>query len=438
VVQKENKLEYHIPAEFTSSRPAVNFTHVTHDMPISAHVLGAQLPRATSSISLSSDTAKFHSLVLSPDGPTKLDHWIYQDRGQFHLHIVSFTDATIVTLTWLHTLLDAMGRNAVLRAWTASLEGRDIPEFYGYDVNPLAKFAESASSYEGEEKFILEGRLLSGWALARFGIGYLWNIFYRRAEMARTICIPASTFKRIRQSCLRDLESVDPSILTIDETSKSKPTPFLSDGDILAAWFTRLQICGHPWSRTASPQTTITTMNVLGLRDLLTNTEPQILPKGVAYIGNCVSAIISFFTLHEILSLPLGHLAARIRKDLILQSTRTQQAFCVHTNAKALKETGMNILFGDSTMALIPFSNWAKAKLFETDFSAAVLGGLEEKRKSRGRPIMIMPSGIATGMLSTRNAANVTGRDWDGNYWLSTCLTPDVWAEVEKAIRSMD
>lgn len=61
-------------------------------------------------------SAEFGPLVRSADSPRTLADWIYSDRPQLHIHVVRFQDATLVTQTYLHTLMDAVGRSALLKA----------------------------------------------------------------------------------------------------------------------------------------------------------------------------------------------------------------------------------------------------------------------------------------------------------------------------------
>ena len=68
-----------------------------------------------------------------------LEDWVGTDKAQLGLHVVNFRDKTLVTVCWLHTLLDAMGRRALLEAWTEVLAGReeDVKEFLGWEEDPL-------------------------------------------------------------------------------------------------------------------------------------------------------------------------------------------------------------------------------------------------------------------------------------------------------------
>lgn len=39
------RIEWHVPAEFTDARPAINYSHVEHDIPASGHAAASTIPR---------------------------------------------------------------------------------------------------------------------------------------------------------------------------------------------------------------------------------------------------------------------------------------------------------------------------------------------------------------------------------------------------------
>lgn len=98
---------------------------------MSQYDLGKNIPHATGKLEVFLDSSNFRIA----ETPAKIDHWIYTDAAQPSLQIINFAYATFVTITWLHTLLDAMGRHALLYAWQSMLEGReeDVPEFVGFE-----------------------------------------------------------------------------------------------------------------------------------------------------------------------------------------------------------------------------------------------------------------------------------------------------------------
>ncbi|KKA21157.1 LysR family regulatory protein [Rasamsonia emersonii CBS 393.64] len=116
-LNEAGKLEYHVPEKYDEKRPGFTFTIAKYDMSIKDHPLASRLPKMTDRPSLVGSTTEFSPLVRSADAPKKLEDWLYSDFPQLPIHVVSFNDATLLTVTFMHTLTDAMG-NAVVSAFT--------------------------------------------------------------------------------------------------------------------------------------------------------------------------------------------------------------------------------------------------------------------------------------------------------------------------------
>jgi hypothetical protein len=94
-------------------------------MNIGEHTVGSKFPTPSGTgPSVVCDPEEFQSLMRRPDGPKALADYLYTDAPQLALHIVSFCDATLVTISWSHTLLDTMGMKLLLQAWSLVLQGR--------------------------------------------------------------------------------------------------------------------------------------------------------------------------------------------------------------------------------------------------------------------------------------------------------------------------
>lgn len=330
----------------------------------------------------------------------------------------------------------------VFDAWTAILEGReqDVPEFYGELDDPLTMLGSGTDPKLDEdgvakEEFVFESKQVTGWKFFRFVFNMLWDLICYRSEEGHFIIIPAAYFVRIRSEALADLSNSFPDTppLVTDISDPSNTRPFLSDGDIICAWWTRLITASLPTTSTSSPTRTVQIMNVFNMRDLLSSTSPALLPKRTNYIGNCISYVSTFFTLHDLLSLPLGHLAARLRSDLVTQTTRPQVDARWRLRRKEEAKSGHEPLYGDSNMQISPFSNWQKAKMFDIDFSEAVVGG--------GKNVVAKPKfgtpGVTARSMPLRNAGNLIGKDTEGNWWVGGTLTKEAWKNVQKAVEGM-
>jgi hypothetical protein len=422
-VQAGGKLEYHVPAQYTQERPPINYSHVVEPMPLSEHHFGAILPRPNGKLQCFSELGHFRVLNDERSNTRLLKDWIYNDKAQLGLDIINFRDATFVTLTWLHTFLDAMGRRALLRAWQAVLEGRDddVPPFVGYNTNPLTPLG---SEKNVTEPFVLAPNQVSKFGVARFVFNYFYESYYYPVEERRMVCMPASYFAELKARAFADLESLPKDQLTFSETDPTKP--FISDGDIIMAFLLPLIARSNPDNASLSPSRLICAGNMCGIRDILRNTSPPLLPKNGAYIHNCTIPIWSFFTLDEWLTLPLGHIAARLRSDLALQSSRAQ------IEARhALEAKGMG-LYGAGDMTITLLSNWSKARLFETDFSAAIVSG----GSGTGKPSYIHTFSTQD-RFQLRNAANCCGRDADGNWWMGAVMRKEFVDEFSRQIERL-
>jgi hypothetical protein len=466
------KLEYHLPAQYTKERPPVNFTHKTYETKLREHPVGRQLPAADEdkdSVQVFDILESLREITQTKNVTVALEDWIYTDKAQLGLHIASFKDATLVTLTWLHTLLDAMGRQALLRAWTAVLEGReeDVPEFWGFDFDPLARLgapldqdnqnAAAANTAHAQVQEKAQSQIwtvmsnLKTWLPSlldpRFTFAYLYSLLFKPNTMqkGRMVYMPAPYIARLRTQAMRDIASLDASQITYHNSTSSEPKPFLSDGDVFCAWLTRHLISCDTALLNSPPHRPVVFVNVLGMRDILSTSTPDyeaLIPKGKAYIANCTTGVVSPFSLQQFISMPLGHIAARIRKDLVEQGNREAVEASQRANRSG-KQTGMSPPDAQMAPAVFVFSNWAKARLFETDFSAAVVSGNgnDADGPTRGKPTYIGvygTDGRADGLgRGPGGIGTCVGKDARGGYWLGGISSAKEFADnFEKAVLS--
>ncbi|KAF1956661.1 hypothetical protein CC80DRAFT_492178 [Byssothecium circinans] len=408
-------------------------------MAIDGHPLASSIPRSNGLAQLSPDMEKLRPFFGGDDLPTRIEDYLYSDRPQLGLHIVSFTDATIISVSWLHSFFDAMSQAALFNSWICVLEGRDsdVPKFVGEEKDPLATLgARIDLDDEGEEPYVLRDKAMTNAKMFKFVFNIAWEATVYRQEETRAIVIPPALYKRIKAQAFKDLEGVDPKTLVMDTRDLQNNKPFLSDGDIICAWVHRLLTSCQPWVVSAPPSRTIQIMNVFSMTDLLKTTEPKVIPSEAVHIGNSTTAISSFFRLDDFLSQPLGVIAAKIRSDLVAQTTRPQINANMRLTRAALTSTGNPPLYGEGDMSLIAFSNWTKGKFFDTDFKAAV--AKEGARKHEvGRPTGLLATG-GTVMLSLRGSGPCLGRDAEGNWWCGAVLRPETWENVGRKLEELN
>jgi hypothetical protein len=363
--------------------------------------------------------AEFRSLARRPDAPKKLDDYLFSDEPQLSLHIVSFEDATLVSLTFPHMLLDGMGLSALFNAWALVLCGQEdqVPLLHGFDTDPLANLGASPAVQS-----VLASRQITGLRMLLFAARYIFELVWWRNEEKRIVCLPHSYLRAMKNTAIQELATQD----------HSESTPFLSDGDVICAWWTRLAIQYMPQASTRM----IVIMNVYGLRSVLAK---DLLPVGTAYVSNATFPVFAFLPAYQIFQKPLSFVAAKIRRSIKEQGTRSQIEAFAALYQKTISETAYTPVFGDSTSQMIIFSNWSKAKFFDIDFSSAVTKQgipLEKRANALGQPSYIYPSEHMNGFPS-RNSFPIFGKDAAGNYWLAGTMRASVWPKVEGAFKAM-
>lgn len=147
-----------------------------------------------------------------------------------------------------------------------------------------------------------------------------------------------------------------------EATITTPPTdekPFVSEGDVLAAWTTRRIASSDPRKL---PVTTLTTVNLrYRFKSLMQTT-------GV-YTQNLASAAYTFLSPAMVRG-PLGPIALANRQHLEAQTTEPQLRAIMRTVMAEKEKKDTTLLFGEPNMLLVLISNWTKAKIMQAaDFS---------------------------------------------------------------------
>ncbi len=372
------------------------------------HPVASRLPKATTRPATVGDPDQFKSLFHREGGPVKIDDYLNADIPQLGLHIVSFNDLTLVSLDWPHTMMDALGKRALLDAWTLLLQGRasEVAPPFGAESDPLAELGRHPT-----EAHKLADHRMSLLTLAQYGFLNVADFF--RTQANRMVCVPASFVGQLHRDAMADLTPDGPD-----------DVPFLSEGDVLCAWWTRLAVSHLP----RTPDRTVVLNNAYSLRAPLST---DLLLPGSCYVSNAIAFINVLLPTSDVFDLPLGQVAARIRRAIAELGTRGQvEAFTAMWRGAPGK---LPPFFGDRGMHMITFSNWTKARLFDTDFSAAVVrSGSVSSRP--GRPTYIQNNQFG---LVLPNGFPIIGKDADGNYWLSGYMNKGHWDKIEEQLASI-
>lgn len=222
------------------------------------------------------------------------------------LRVVSFNDATLVTLSFSHLLFDGLGGKAVLDAWSLVLHGRDqeVPDLHGVYEDPLATLGAHS-----EVPYKYESRVMGLGQLVLFGVrAFLRRTFFKSDFKDYVICVPGPYVKRLKSNAMKSLAEC---------INSSSETPFLSESDVLCAWWSRyIASCVSE-----QPTETFVINTLLGLRPILT---PELLHPENPYVSNAVMMMPTFVTAAQLLAKPLGEFALSIRQTISQLSTRAQ------------------------------------------------------------------------------------------------------------------
>ncbi|EEU36709.1 uncharacterized protein NECHADRAFT_86526 [Fusarium vanettenii 77-13-4] len=412
----DGKLVLHIPKEFTPERPAVRFSHQSFGTSIDQHPLARQLPRATENRpSKHLGPKTFRLFSARPDAPTKLQDLLRGDEPQLSVHITSFSDATLVGLRWPHTMTGAIGLSALMNAWSLALAGRwsEVPQLQGVHEDLLDE--ADARFDPDQEPYSLAQAQLKGLKLLRFGLRFFFRTCFRRKKELGMLYLPASFVSKLRQEAFNDLKS-----------SSSEPV-FVSDGDVLCSWATRMM------ARQQGKQRPVLVLNIFDIQSRL----KSIFRPEHAYVQNTAFGSLSIFRSGEVSSTSFGKTAFRIREDLIQQSTEEQILAQLHLSRDAEK-LGHPLIFGEPKSLLLMISNWTKANFFEViDFSPAIVEGKGITKAGslrQGKIVYHHSEALAQSPMAT-NVFVILGKDQEGNYWVASSLSPDSLIDVEDAAK---
>lgn len=392
-------------------------------MPIGSHPLASQLPEATEKAKLFASPEDFTPLVRSKAAPRKLEDWIHSDNPQLFIHAVSFDDATILTVTFPHTLADVMGIGIFMSAWSAVVRGNltAVPTLEGFESNPLTEVGQRTPA----EKYVYFDRVLNKGQLLMFVGRRMADSLWYRQEERRTIFLPARCVKKMHLKALEELTSSG-------DNGCACSNPFISESDIILAW----------WARTLYialgllPSQRILVNNAFNLR---TSLHDSFSSPGSAYLGNAVCMSPTFLQGRQIQEESLSNIAWKIRQSVALQQTAEQVEAVTALLKQTMEKSGYLALIGEPGMLLLSSSNWHKAGMYGLNFSSGVTASgkdINSRANGIGKPSYV--NGVLHSDLSFRNTFAVTGRDAGGNWWLNGVLRADAWEKVKGELEKIE
>ncbi|KAF5594356.1 uncharacterized protein FSUBG_9458 [Fusarium subglutinans] len=233
----QGKAEVHVPKEYSAQRPAVHFTKAAYDMPFADHPEASKLPTRSDAIAFFPNPADFQSIGIGPGAPTTFEDLCATDVPQFSLHVVTFQDGTLVSLTFSHMTTDLGGLSAVLEAWCLILAGKpeQVAKFPGYKDDVMAGLYRAEST----EKSKTDGSLLSGWRLAVWALRAAYDVWMYPLE-CRTLRVPAKAINAIVAEARSEV--------SLEKTTDGSK-PFVSENDVILGDTTTSMIMSSNWAK---------------------------------------------------------------------------------------------------------------------------------------------------------------------------------------------
>ncbi|KAK2049421.1 hypothetical protein LZ31DRAFT_457166 [Colletotrichum somersetense] len=426
---ENGKLELHIPEAFSPSRPAVHFTTEPNPSSVMSHPLASTIPsifsRSTNDMSrpcILDTPSTLTSILAGPEAPMTFSDYTTSDRPLLSLHVITFNDATFVTLTYPHSITDEMGRKELVENWCRVLEGKkeDVKPLADPTFDPMAKIARSEKQ-RYSEPFLWEHKRLRGLGKLRFTLNLLWYLIANRIRQ-RHLFIPAATLRSLRQRAEADI-SQSPEAATR-----------LSDSDILTAWLVRLA-CSH--ISESSPAKPIAVSTALDLRGRL---HEEDMPTDMAYVSNLMAYNWTSTTALSFLQGPFGKAAALIRDSVRSQLTDAQVYASTRLTYNAVAESGSTYQFTEPSGFVVSVSNVSKARFHELiDFSPAIVkakgGETEERTTPRGR--IVWQCNTPRMRMYPPCLVYIQGKDHACNYLAQMLVAEKTWRIIEDTISAM-
>lgn len=412
-LQDDGHLEIHVPRPFTPERPSFTYTHQSHAMAIEDHPGAKTLPKATSTAAIHRDPDLFRSFGVQQGSPVSMSDRCKQDDPQLSLHIVSFEDATLIFLCFPHTLMDAMGQEALLRAWSLVLSDRpesEIPPMLGAHEDALRAAVDADNIQED-----LVQKSMTMFTLLIFALNYLWNWIWSERFTERTISLPKIAMDLLRRDARDDLAS-----------SEQNGETFISDGDIIVAWLMRAVASSMPRPRP------LTILNMVNARYRL----PSLMHAAGVFIQNM--AVIAFTSsLPNIAEAPLGISALHHRRMLAEQATEAQ-ILANFREMMRIADAGKYPLrlCGRPNAEIIVVTDWTRAKMFRAaDFSSALVAAGDKSPLRQNPPGTMVYQHMATKDSNRPTPSTplfiILGKDHSGGYWIDGALQDSIWNRLD-------
>lgn len=390
------------------------WTSKNHDISLAEYPMASRIPEPTTEPSVLGHPEGIVQLMQGSGPSTRFTEIVSQDISQLAVHVECFRDVTFVSLSWLHTLTDAMGMSFILQAWQLVLEGREDEVSLLNDAE--TDILENAGRIPFERSRLADS-LMKGWQMALFALNLLVTRLWWGEYETRMTYIPGKWLRNVRSQAMEELKN-DPS---------SKDVSFLSDNDVICSLMSKIASGGPTNSQPVW---------ILQAADLRPRLQSVTFPVGVATVGNFTNAIITDRPASAVQTGSISQTAAALRRITDAHKSGDQMD-AMMSMLRDLLSTGRRSLTGKWNMQLHAFSNWSKIRTYDLDFSAARVNWHKSRRSAPLKPSLALPLLQWAGGFLKLPTFGMNGPDEMGGYWVTGSLSKNRWVAARAELASL-
>jgi hypothetical protein len=382
------------------------FTHNKHGIPIANDALGSQLPEATTTPEVLGDPRRFIKLMRGPLAPEVASEYMSRVVPQLSIHVESFTDTTLISVSWLHTLSDVLGIANILQAWQAVLEGReeDVPTLMDADIDPLESVGRGPVEEHDMSQYIM-----NWWQTVLYICNLLLSWVWFGGETWRQMYIPGDWLRKLQQQ----------GIFESRQAKSIEAANFISRHDVVNALLAKLAS-----QTTWTAEQPVWLYQATNVRERLSTVSSA---PGKISIGNLTSGTLTVLPAREVKDGPIWKIASALRKTTELH-TQGGQMDAMMAIFRHLLEKGNPVGIGEWNSHTVTASNWARGSSFEVDFAAARLSKATNGTPSK--PSVAIPLLDAQMPLLAVPAFWFAGPDEQGGYWITGTMSKFRWEQA--------
>lgn len=433
--QSKGQLEIHVPKQFTEEFPAFEYKHDTEfqDKTLNSHPVGRAFLGPTDQPSIQQLPETLRQFMAPEDFPDTVDGLVESDKPQVAITIVSFKDATLVSLAIPHTLGDIVTLVQMIHNWSLVVAGRvkEVPPCLDAHTDALEEVANDPA-IPADVSCLMEKKRLGRLGVAKFIVRQLWERSQRNRQL-RAVYIPKDAYQRLISKVRADAQQQSSSESDEDK-KKLKREVKLGEADIVTAWLTRI---------IASQEVGPRPVTILSLYNIRYQLKSLLQAKGM-FAQIMVSITCATFPGDTAAKNTLAQNAQSYRQQVAEQSTPEQVVAYLRLVRRELKGGSPSLaIYGEADALLIFCNPLAKLNLMRmANFAPAVLPSGEETGEVKKR--MNPPGTIVCNVFNPLNwkdagldALFPLGADHSGGNWIMAKMSPESWDTLEKELKNL-